>query len=846
MLGKNSESRSMASQFRRDYLLVSIIPLLILFILVVFGTIVTRDYLANLIVEATHDLNMDAEKSLQKLGEKIIQGKARDVAKQMEVYFRTHSEMSITQMRQDPLFMEMALQKVGETGYTAVYETITCIFRVHPNDNLVDRDASFLKNDLPSWWAIVGDTLEGDEVSGYYDWRDTDGTIRQKYMTVTPVETPLGGTIMMVAATTYIDEFSVPIVAMKAKADQIAGHYQRYADRQAVIFSLISAGLILLTFSGTYFFGRRAAQRYMLPIAHLAQRAQSFGEGQWDVDCDAPVIRRTDEIGTLAQAFSRMSSQLKTVFSNLERHVAELKQTQSALECSEAHFKELYEESTRAQEVYRSLIASSADPIAIYDLNGHPNYISPMFSATFGWTLEELEGKPIPFVPDEERQGAMAMIADILERGRLCQGFETRRLTKDGRVIDVSISASRYDDHEGKPAGLLVILRDISEKKRLEAQLQHVERMEAIGTLAGGIAHDFNNLLMTIQGSISLLRYGMNPAHPHYNHFVEMEKQVVRGSRLTGQLLGYARKGKYEVKPLHLNDILAESAEAFGRMRKDIGVKQDLASDLLPIEADGDQINQMLMNIFINAADAMADGGHLYLTTRNITSEEMVKSTYDPRPGPYVMLEIRDTGIGMDQKTKERIFDPFFTTKEMGRGTGLGLASVYGIVKGHGGYVDVASKPGQGATFSIYLPASSKAIELTQAEPKPAATGQGTILIVDDEQLVLEVVTKMLGLLGYTVYAAADGNAALEIFKAHQAQIDLVVLDMIMPEISGSLVYDRLREIKPGVTVMLSSGYSMDNRARELLKRGCGGFIQKPYTIEQLAEKIKQVMRCDA
>ena len=845
MLGRNSNSRSMANQFRRDYLLVSIIPLLMLFILMLVGTIVTRDYLANLIVDSTHDLNLDAEKSLQRLGEKIIQSKARDVAKQMEIYFRTHSEMSIAEMRRDPLFMEMALQKVGETGYTAIYETVTCIFRVHPNEKLVDRDASFLKTDLPSWWAIVGATLKGDEVSGYYDWRDTDGTMRKKYMTVTPVKAPLGGTIMMVAATTYIDEFSVPIVAMKAKADQIAGHYRRYAARQAVIFSLITAGLILLTFSGTYFLGRRAAQRYMLPIAHLAQSAQSFGEGKWDVRYDEQVLLRADEIGTLAQAFSRMSTQLKELFDNLERRVAELKQTQTALERSEAHFKELYEESKRAQEVYRSLIASSADAIAIYDLNGHPKYISPMFTNTFGWTLEELQGKPIPFVPNEERKGTMAMIEDILERGRFCQGFETRRLTKDGRVVDVSISASRYNDHEGKLAGLLVILRDISEKKRLEAQLQHIERMEAIGTLAGGIAHDFNNLLMTIQGTISLLRYGMDPAHPHYNHFVEMEKQVARGSRLTGQLLGYARKGKYEVKPMNLNDILMESAEAFARMRKDITVKQNLASDLLPIEADGDQINQMLMNIFINAADAMNNGGHLFLTTRNIASEAMVRSTYAPKPGQYVMLEIRDTGIGMDQKTKERIFDPFFTTKEMGRGTGLGLASVYGIVKGHGGYIDVASQPGQGATFTIYLPASSKTIETTRVEAKLAASGKGTILIIDDEKLVLEVVTKMLGLLGYTVYAADNGNNAIEIYKEHQARIDLVVLDMIMPEISGSLVYDRLREIKSDVTVILSSGYSMDSRARELLKRGCGGFIQKPYTIEQLAEKIKQVMRCD-
>ncbi len=846
MLGNSSESRSMAGQFRRDYLIVSIIPLLILFLLVVYGTIITRKYLDNLIVHATDELNLDAETSLQKLGEKIILTKARDVARQIEIYFRMHPEWSIQQMRQDPLFMEIALQKVGETGYTALTETKTYLFRVHPNPKLIDQDMHTLAAQMPSWWKIVQSASSGDETTGYYDWLEPDGTRRKKFMAVAPVREPLHGATLMVSATTYIDEFSTPIIAMKGKADRIAHHYQTYAVQQAFVFSLIAATVILLTFLGTYYFGRKAARRYMQPITHLAQSAQAFGEGRWEVNCDEQVLRRADEIGTLAQAFERMSTQLKELFGNLERHVTDLKETQTALERSEAHFKALYEESRRAQEVYRSLIASSADAIAIYDLNGHPQYLSPMFTRTFGWTLEELRGKPIPFVPNEERERTMAMIAQTLNEGRVCQAFDTRRLTKTGQVIDVSISASRYEDHEGKLAGMLVILRDISEKKRLEAQLQHIERMEAIGTLAGGIAHDFNNLLMTIQGSISLLRYDMDPANPQYNHFVEMERQVKRGSRLTAQLLGYARKGQYEVKPLRLNEILAESAETFARMRKDISVKQDLVPDLFPIEADADQLNQMLLNLFINAADAMPDGGHLYLSTRNISSDQMAKSAYEPKPGRYVMLAVRDTGIGMDQKTRERIFDPFFTTKEMGRGTGLGLASVYGIVKGHGGYIDVASQPGQGATFTIYLPASSKAIEAARPETSQAATGKGTILIIDDEKLVLEVVAKMLNMLGYTVLTAESGNKAIEIFQAHHAQIDLVVLDMIMPEISGSLVYDRLREIRPDVAVILSSGYSIDGRARELLKRGCGGFIQKPYTIEQLAEKIQQVMRCGA
>jgi PAS domain S-box-containing protein len=836
----------MAWQFRRDYLLVSIIPLLLLFLLVVLGTTITRGYLAELIVHSTKDLNMDAEKNLQALGEKIIQAKARDVAKQVEVYFRMYPELDISEMRKDPLFMEVALQKVGDTGYTAITETETFLFRVHPNIKLIDQDMRALAEKMPSWWEIVQSAIPGGEVSGYYDWLEPDGSVRKKYLAVAPVQVPLNGKSIMVSATTYIDEFSSPIVAMKNKAAQIADQYQSFVARQAVIFSMIAAGVILLTFSGTYFFGRRAAYRYMLPIMHLAQSAREFGEGKWDAGHIAQVLHRADEIGTLAQALNRMSMKLKELFSNLEQRVAELKETQAALKESEAHFKSLYEESARAQELYRSLIHSSADAIAIYDLNGHPNYISLVFTRTFGWSAEELEGKPIPFVPESEQAATTAIIDEVLTHGRPCQGFETKRSTRDGRLIDVSISASRYDDHEGKPAGILVILRDISEKKRLEAQLQHIERMEAIGTLAGGIAHDFNNLLMTIQGTTSLLRHQLDPAHPHYNHFLNIEKQVARGARLTGQLLGYARKGKYEVKTVSLNAALMESTEAFGRMRKDIAVQYDLAPDLDTIEADADQIDQMLMNLFINAADAMAEGGYLNLTTRNLAADVMAKSTYAPKPGHYVMLRIADSGIGMDQKTMERIFDPFFTTKEMGRGTGLGLASVYGIVKGHGGYIDVESQPGQGATFIIYLPASSKIVDTTSPEPKAIPAGHGTILLIDDEKLVVDVVSSMITMLGYTAMTADSGQKGIEIFKAHKDRIDLIVLDMIMPEIGGGQVFDRLREIKPDVAVILSSGFSIDGRATEILKRGCGGFIQKPYSIEQLGEKIKQVMKSEA
>ncbi len=307
-------SRAMAHQFRRDYLIVSIVPLLALFFLVVAGIAISRNYLNSLFVQTTDALNQDAETNLQTLGEDLIRNKARDVARQIEIYFRMNPLMTISQMRQDDLFNKVSLQKVGITGYTAMYEAPSCIFRVHPNKQMLDKDMSYLKQELPSWWALVGATLSGDEVSGYYDWKDADGKVRKKYMTVTPVGYPLKGHTMMVAATSYIDEFSEPIKEMGLKANKLSLVYQRYVSQQGLIFGAVTTVVILLTFAGTYFWGRRAALRYILPIMQLSETARRLGEGNLEVDCGRELLNRKDEIGILAQAFNGMSRQLVELF----------------------------------------------------------------------------------------------------------------------------------------------------------------------------------------------------------------------------------------------------------------------------------------------------------------------------------------------------------------------------------------------------------------------------------------------------------------------------------------------------------------------------------------------------
>jgi len=316
-------------------------------------------------------------------------------------------------------------------------------------------------------------------------------------------------------------------------------------------------------------------------------------------------------------------------------------------------------------------------------------------------------------------------------------------------------------DENGDIVGIVEVVEEITERKRaekekkeLEAKLQHAQRLEAIGTLAGGIAHDFNNLLTGIQGSASLMLVDMKPAHRHYERLKTIEKQVQSGAKLTSHLLGYARKGRYEVKPIDLNDLIQETSDTFVRTRKNISINRELGHDLFAIEADPGQIEQVLLNLFVNAADAMPGGGELILKTSNVTHNDMREQLYDPMPGDYVLLTVTDTGTGMNKETLDLIFDPFFTTKERGRGTGLGLASVYGIIKGHGGYIDVESKRRKGTTFSIYLSASKKKARKVIKTSGRVIKGTGTVLLVDDEEVILKVGKDLLETIGYRVLTA--------------------------------------------------------------------------------------------
>jgi PAS domain S-box-containing protein len=388
----------------------------------------------------------------------------------------------------------------------------------------------------------------------------------------------------------------------------------------------------------------------------------------------------------------------------------------------------------------------------------------------------------------------------------------------------------------------LQIATDITDLIRMEEELRRAQKMEAIGTLAGGIAHNFNNTLMGIQGRASLMMMDKDESHPDHEHLRGIEEYVRSAAELTRDLLGFAKGGKYEAKPTDLNRLIRNEIRLFGRTRKEIRIEEKLEENLWTVEVDQGQVRQALLNLYVNAWQAMPGGGDLNVRTGNVTLVEEDVKAHGVRPGRYVRVAVADTGVGMDASTAEKVFDPFFTTRTMGRGTGLGLASVYGIVKNHGGFISVESEKGVGTTFTIFLPASDKGV-IEENEPEPRiVTGTGTILLVDDEEMVLEVGEQLLARLGYRVLAAGGGEAALDLYERRNDEIDLVVLDMVMPGLSGGEVFDRMKAADPDVRVLLSSGYTIDGQAQEILDRGCRGFIQKPFDLETLSRKVREAL----
>jgi len=609
------------------------------------------------------------------------------------------------------------------------------------------------------------------------------------------------------------------------------------------ILVLITCAVLLLSLTRAVFKGRRGARTFAVGFAVLSLAVLN------DVLFDLGLIPTAKSLGVglfcfvISQSFV-LSRRFASAFQTIDE------QRQALLRSNRAHADEI-EERKEAQHAlresefrYRSLVENVPDLIYTLDPRGRFLAVNEFALDLLGYEKDELVGHPFEKVvhPDDLRRTRELFQETASGKGDKHRDLRFRLVNRASDTVWVALNASATFDDDGTFVQEHGVARDISEEKQLEARLLQAQRMEAIGSLAGGMAHDFNNLLMGIQGSVSLLMLSTEPDQPGHDKLRNIATYVSDGASLTQQLLGLAEGGKYDVQPTDLNEIVAKTARIFGTTHKQVRIHESLDDDLWAVEVDRGQMEQVLLNLLVNAQQAMTDGGEIHLESKNVRLAERDSLLFQMEPGRYVKIAVTDNGIGMDEETRRRCFDPFFTTKDKGRGTGLGLASVYGIVRNHGGFVHVYSELGEGTSFKLFFPSTEKSIIPVQHTAETFALGEETILLVDDEPMVLQVTAEMLRAMGYHVHIADSGPAAIEVYDSLGPSIDLVILDLVMPDMSGGDTFDHLKAMDGDVKVLLSSGYSIDGEAKAILDRGCVGFIQKPFRLEVLSQRIRGVL----
>jgi PAS domain S-box-containing protein len=495
-----------------------------------------------------------------------------------------------------------------------------------------------------------------------------------------------------------------------------------------------------------------------------------------------------------------------------------------------------------------AIVESSADAIISKTLEGMILTWNGGAEHIYGYSAAEAIGRHMTFLLPADRPDEEAEILDRMKRGLRVEHFETVRRTKNGELIDVSLTISPVRDRSGRIMGASHVARDITERKRLEEQLRHTQKLEGIGVLAGGVAHDFNNLLTGILGNTSLAMEDLPAGDPARDLLQNVLSSSEQAAHLTRQLLAYAGKGQFVIEPVDVSGLVREISELIQTsIPKNVHLRLELRDDMPPIQADPSQVQQVVMNLIVNGAEAIPadENGTVIVTTGLQNVDECIVGDtlagYHLVPGLYATLHVHDNGCGMDEATLGRIFDPFFTTKFMGRG--LGLAAVQGIVRGHKGALKVSSLPGKGSTFKVLFPVAGRSAHPARSEATPHLLAQDRlILVVDDEEIIRRTAKSMLERYGYTVVLAENGQEGLELFSTLGERVSAVLLDMTMPVMSGQETIYRLKEIDPAVKVILSSGNAEAEALRQFKGTGLSGFLQKPYSSKTLADKIKEVL----
>ncbi len=552
-------------------------------------------------------------------------------------------------------------------------------------------------------------------------------------------------------------------------------------------------------------------------------------------------------VGAAVMGEGRLRAQRRAEAEATEAGHARRAAEDAALEAEEAA-AQAQESAAQAEEQALRLSAvldSSDDAIITKDLNGIVQSWNSAAERTFGYSAAEMVGQPVfRLVPPDLRAEEQEILGRI-RAGEHVAHYETTRLRKDGRRILIALTISPIRDASGALIGASAIKRDITGQRELEAQLRQAQQLEAIGQLAGGVAHDFNNVLAAISGYVALALRALPPADPVRADILGIQEAAERAAALTQQLLAFGRKQVMQPAVVDLREVLDDT----GRMlRRLIGEHIDLAIRsgpvLSPVLADRGQLGQIILNLAINARDAMPQGGRLTIEARDAPlTEEYADAHLAVTPGPYVLLAVSDTGHGMTPEVKAHIFEPFFTTKPRGKGTGLGLSTVFGIVKQFGGHIFVYSEPGQGTTFKVYLPRTEGAVVPAPARAsEPGLGGTETILVLEDDPSIRQVIRRFLEMSAYTVLEAGSPRQALELAGSYERRIDLLLTDVVLPEMSGRELADHLVRQRPGLLVLYMSGYTDDAIVHQGRLEPDTAFLQKPFAPDALLRRIREVL----
>jgi len=703
------------------------------------------------------------------------------------------------------------------------------------------------QDDRESTTLRLAKQLEGDSVAHFENrCRHKDGSYRRLSWMATPA---IDGQVFAVA--TDVDQ-------RRRKEEALRESEERFR----LLFEYAPDAYYINDFTGTFIGGNRAAENIigvqrnqligknfldleLLPPDQLARAAETLASNMAGhaTGPDEFTLNRVCG-GQVPVEISTVPCRLagQSVVLGIARDITERKRTE----------EELHEQA----ETIRAIVDTTQDWIWSIDLQGVHTFSNPAVERILGYRPAELVGRPsFELMHEEDRRIIETEFPRWIANKQGWQGRVIRWMHRDGSCRYLESSAVAVIDVDGEIVGFRGVDRDITGRKQaeeenavLQEQLLQSQKMEAIGRLAGGVAHDINNMLSGIMGYASLVQMDLESDDHRAEDIGEILAICNKARDLTGNLLGFARKGKYRRERIDLNDSISRTRQILERtISKKVEIETRLAENLSKVEGDPGQIDQVLMNLGINAADAMPDGGRLTLRTREFILDEVGRSgTWDLKPGRYVEVVVTDDGTGMTPEILERVFEPFFTTKALGQGTGLGLSMVYGTIRNHGGSISLVSEPDQGTTVLILLPAlgssGEDAVQASDRPPVAVPTGQGMILLVDDEETVRTSTARLLETMGYRVIQAVDGADALDKYREKPNEIALVLLDMVMPVMDGPETFRKLEEINPGVRALLISGFSADSAADGLINEGAIGFIQKPFLPDKLAAAVANAL----